>query len=41
MTLLEWTLLGACVAIVVAPPRYDSAIRLKYWLAGKRFGDRL
>lgn len=32
MTTLEITLIAACVILVLLPPRYDPAIRLKEWL---------
>jgi len=31
----EIILLGVCVALVLCPPQYDPAIRLKEWLVKK------
>lgn len=35
--LWEWLVGIGIVALAALPPRYDPAIRLKYWLAGKNF----
>jgi Sec-independent protein translocase protein TatA len=32
MRWFDWLLIAAVVALVVCPPRYDPAIRLKEWL---------
>lgn len=32
MSWLDWFLIGVCVVLVILPPRYDPAIRLKEWL---------
>jgi hypothetical protein len=34
---MEWVAGFAIIALAALPPRYDPAIRLKYWLAGKKF----
>lgn len=39
MTLGEAMLIGLCIVLVLLPPRYDPAIRLKEWLQHK--ADRL
>lgn len=31
MDWFEYVLVGACVALVLCPPRWDPAIRLKEW----------
>lgn len=31
MTLFEIVLIAACVIVVLLPPKYDPAIRLKKW----------
>jgi len=36
MTLAEILFLALLVGLVLLPPKYDPAIRLKEWLAGKR-----
>lgn len=35
----EYILLAACIILVVLPPRYDPAIRLKMWTMGWKWGD--
>jgi hypothetical protein len=27
----EWLMIGACVVLVLLPPKYDPAIRIKEW----------
>ena len=34
--MLEWFLIAACVVLVLLPPKYDPAIRLKEWSARKQ-----
>jgi len=37
----EWLIFGALiVAVVLIPPRYDPAIRLKEWVERKRLEQR-
>jgi hypothetical protein len=31
MTKLDWVLVIACVVLVLLPPKYDPAIRIKEW----------
>lgn len=33
MTTIEAVLIAACIILVLLPPRYDPAIRLKEWLS--------
>lgn len=28
---MEWILIGLCIVLVLLPPKYDPAIRLKEW----------
>lgn len=36
MTCGDMILIGLCIALVLCPPRYDPAIRLKEWLGRDR-----
>lgn len=36
MTWLDWILIAACVVLVLLPPRWDPAIRLKEWLGRRK-----
>lgn len=36
MTVLEWIAVAACVVLVLLPPRWDPAIRLKEWNEARR-----
>lgn len=36
LTLLDIILIGACLLLVFAPPRYDPAIRIREWLDKQR-----
>lgn len=36
LTPLDWILVGASVLLILLPPRYDPAIRLKEWLERRR-----
>jgi hypothetical protein len=36
MSRLEALLIAACLVLIVLPPRYDPAIRLKEWLERQR-----
>lgn len=31
-----WILIGICIALVLLPPRWDPAIRLKEWLGRRK-----
>ena len=39
MTTLEMILIGACVVLVLIPPRYDPLIRWKERMERERFDD--
>lgn len=39
MTLEIWLAI-AIIVLIILPPRYDPAIRLHYWLRGKKFDDK-
>lgn len=34
MTIWDWLIIGGIVAIILIPPKYDPAIRLREWLDG-------
>lgn len=31
--MIEYILIGVCVVLVLLPPKYDPAIRIKQWLS--------
>lgn len=32
----EWVMMGVCIVLVLLPPKYDPAIRLKMWTEKKK-----
>lgn len=36
MSIFDWLLVGACIVLVLLPPKYDPAIRLKEWVSRRR-----
>lgn len=33
---MEYILLGICLILIILPPKYDPAIRLKEWMENRR-----